>query len=329
MSKEQEKTYNVYLYEDANGDPIYVGRTFRPLINRVREHKVDELIKKTARIKYAVLANEAQMIQYEVYYINLYKPEYNIKDKGEGIPIALPELNWTIYEENFNKINFMAYNLSVLEKMCNTLNDVCFEGTINTVIKITDKYNPSMKYNLHSSKLYEYNGGIRYPITVSEIDVLNNSEDVITSMLLQMIIIWGKQNNIKVNTGYYLNERLFKKAKEVGLLLEKCNKDETNYGYKPVGISLDIKNLLSDYGFEECTIYEIIDKQANNEIKKKNYKVSSSNSVKYSDSHGVIVRGTTRIPHTLIAFDHCPELAVELVEKYKQSYELEIMKVAQ
>ena len=100
-----KKFYYVYRYVDNDGVVLYVGYSIchatRELCDRVYEHmnKDKELHEKCCLIEYVVLPNEAQMHQYEVYYINLWKPEFNDKDKDlcGGEPVPMPELSWIMF----------------------------------------------------------------------------------------------------------------------------------------------------------------------------------------------------------------------------------------
>ena len=82
----------VYIYSDANGTVIYVGKA-RILKNRVRSYfhsndlnaKTKKLVSNIADIKYIVTANELEALLLENNLIKKYKPKYNIllkDDKG-------------------------------------------------------------------------------------------------------------------------------------------------------------------------------------------------------------------------------------------------------
>ena len=82
----------VYIYKDANGTVIYVGKA-KSLKNRVRsyfnstEHnyKTRVLVSNIADINYIVTENELEALLLENNLIKKYKPKYNIllkDDKG-------------------------------------------------------------------------------------------------------------------------------------------------------------------------------------------------------------------------------------------------------
>ena len=82
----------VYIYKDANGTVIYVGKA-RVLKNRVRSYfhsssltpKTKQLVSNIADINYIVTSNELEALLLENNLIKKYKPKYNIllkDDKG-------------------------------------------------------------------------------------------------------------------------------------------------------------------------------------------------------------------------------------------------------
>jgi excinuclease UvrABC nuclease subunit len=83
---------------------VYVGRTKQPLQNRLRGHFFkkpmhrDIDIFSTTKVEYTVFQGEADMYLYEVYFINLYKPNYNYDDKSwDELTVTLPEVEWSEY----------------------------------------------------------------------------------------------------------------------------------------------------------------------------------------------------------------------------------------
>ena len=75
----------VYIYKDANGTVIYVGKA-RVLKNRVRSYfhsssltpKTKQLVSNIADINYIVTSNELEALLLENNLIKKYKPKYNI-----------------------------------------------------------------------------------------------------------------------------------------------------------------------------------------------------------------------------------------------------------
>ena len=116
-----EKKYYIYRYFNDKHDIIYIGLTERPLKERVREHKVEELQKETAFIDYATVKTKADMEIYEIFYINKYLPKFNIKSADpERTTIQLPELDFKVYsnicadKENING-SYREYSFPSLE----------------------------------------------------------------------------------------------------------------------------------------------------------------------------------------------------------------------
>lgn len=90
------------LYRIYYGDHIvYVGRTKQPLQTRIHGHmfaapmhrSID--IHNVSKIEYAMLPTEADMNLYEIYLINLWKPELNVDDKARyQLTVRLDDLEW-------------------------------------------------------------------------------------------------------------------------------------------------------------------------------------------------------------------------------------------
>lgn len=79
----------------------YLGRTKQPLQARIRGHMFAKPmhraidIHNVTKIEYTVLATEADMNLYEIYFINLWKPPLNVDDKArDDLTITLPALEW-------------------------------------------------------------------------------------------------------------------------------------------------------------------------------------------------------------------------------------------
>ena len=91
------------LYRIYYGNRIfYVGRTKQPLQARIRGHMFAKPMHKSinihnvSKIEYTMLQSAADMYLYEIYYINLWKPDLNIDDKAKDkLTFTLPEHKWT------------------------------------------------------------------------------------------------------------------------------------------------------------------------------------------------------------------------------------------
>lgn len=90
------------LYRIYYGDHIvYVGRTKQPLQARIHGHMFTKPMHRSidihnvSKIEYTSLQTASDMNLYEIYYINLWKPELNVDDKEKDqLTIHLPELQW-------------------------------------------------------------------------------------------------------------------------------------------------------------------------------------------------------------------------------------------
>lgn len=93
--------YRIYYGEQL----VYLGRTKQPLQNRIRGHLFKKPMHRTlyidhiSRIEYAEFPTEADMNLYEIYFINLWKPTFNIDDKcTDNLTVSLPEVVWKPFE---------------------------------------------------------------------------------------------------------------------------------------------------------------------------------------------------------------------------------------
>ncbi len=90
---------------------VYLGRTKQKLQDRIRGHFFKKPMHRTidihlvTNIEYAEFQTEADMNLYEIYYINLLKPPFNLDDKTpDELTIRLPE------------IEFKTFDCSLMEK---------------------------------------------------------------------------------------------------------------------------------------------------------------------------------------------------------------------
>lgn len=132
--KKENNSQKYYVYKFCNKENqiIYVGKS-NDLTRRMNEHFSDyghlpkECYNNVAKIDFIVLNSEIDMNIYELYYINLYKPYFNIKDKSENnMELKLPEKIWITYldkenEEN-NTFKFQSDAIQNLKNKINTIN---------------------------------------------------------------------------------------------------------------------------------------------------------------------------------------------------------------
>lgn len=102
--------YKIY-YNDNSLIPVYIGRTTQLLHKRIYSHitkkvnskkssKIAKLdINKIHHIEYCECDSEADMMIYELYYINKFRPVLNIdaKSKIDDLTIELPEMAWKLF----------------------------------------------------------------------------------------------------------------------------------------------------------------------------------------------------------------------------------------
>lgn len=80
------KEFYVYRFLDKNGKPIYVGRT-KNLKDRMAKHflsRKKDIVKRnkiTEKIEYLTFDKNTYSAIYEIFFINLWKPEFNIDSK--------------------------------------------------------------------------------------------------------------------------------------------------------------------------------------------------------------------------------------------------------
>lgn len=101
------KTCYVYRFIDINGKCIYVGET-NNMSRRMKEHitlKSGKFTKKSInqvqKIEYFKVKNKVEARQFEIYYINKYKPYLNKADKFNNVRISEDdsyERNWKTYQ---------------------------------------------------------------------------------------------------------------------------------------------------------------------------------------------------------------------------------------
>lgn len=103
----KDKIYYVYRYLGKDNEVLYVGITERELHFRIKQHESDKngLPEAFKEIEFAVVNTYTDMIIYELYLINKYKPKFNVSDKFvDNFSYDLPELKWKSYSEYKNKL---------------------------------------------------------------------------------------------------------------------------------------------------------------------------------------------------------------------------------
>lgn len=100
MKEKKHILYKIY-YDDVL---VYLGRTNQPLQTRLRGHFFKKPmhrvidINQVTRVEHAEFPPEADMYLYEIYYINLFKPCFNVDDRAcDDLTVTLPEVEFVPY----------------------------------------------------------------------------------------------------------------------------------------------------------------------------------------------------------------------------------------
>lgn len=101
MKEKKPLLYKIYYGDNL----VYLGRTNQPLQNRLRGHFFKKPMHRVldinlvSKIKYAEFKTVADMYLYEIYYINLLKPTFNIDDRApDEVTVTLPDVPFLPYE---------------------------------------------------------------------------------------------------------------------------------------------------------------------------------------------------------------------------------------
>lgn len=100
-------SYYIYTCYSKDKELLYIGKT-NNLKRRIKEHeKTSKWIDYVENIFYSKLNTSVEMSIYELYYINKYKPKYNLMDNyNESTNLQLSELTFEHYT-NFVNIKSM------------------------------------------------------------------------------------------------------------------------------------------------------------------------------------------------------------------------------
>lgn len=249
--------YYVYRYLDKNGNIIYVGLTSRPLKMRVKEHCLEELNKETDKIQFILVPNETQMRDRELYYINLYKPKFNISNVWDGLPEIRPDYDgkWIDYPKNgdVKQVEWMAemLNKSVLKNKCS-----------DYYITISDRRD---RIGIMGYKYIRDSNKMRREITVNQNDLFSNNKKLVIDLLSQMIQIVAEIDGVKAsNKGNYFNKAINSYFTKYGIQTTK-----TLYGYEPINCTKEILNMFSqyEYGNSDMELYKSTNHKKSNSIK--------------------------------------------------------------
>lgn len=126
-NSEFKSKFYVYRFLDGDDNVIYIGRT-NNLVKRMKEHFSEnghlpsECYESVVKVEFIILNNEIDMNIYELYYINLFKPYYNTKDKKEtDTEVNLPSKVWRIYIDHEHNENTYSFNLNLITSLKNEI----------------------------------------------------------------------------------------------------------------------------------------------------------------------------------------------------------------
>ena len=128
MTKNQ--SFNVYRFIDELGNIIYVGKTIS-MKNRMRRHFTfghisSECYDRVVKIEYIELNSKTDMDIYELYFINKYNCEYNIKSKNDDtFDMCIDNVEWKGYPISLIKRKHL---ISADEQIRITMNNIVLKG---------------------------------------------------------------------------------------------------------------------------------------------------------------------------------------------------------
>lgn len=96
-SSKKEKGFFIYKYVNEKNNIVYIGKTSRPIEERIFEHKKDKLQNFVGSIYYFNCKTARQMDILEYILINKYHPLFNEKDNDKKINININEPQWIFY----------------------------------------------------------------------------------------------------------------------------------------------------------------------------------------------------------------------------------------
>lgn len=145
-------TNYVYRFLDTENQIVYVGKTNQTLASRMRQHfsgsghLKKERLAKVTKIEFVTFATKVEMNIAELYLINLWKPEFNTKDKyDEKVtfqPFDVNELDWS----EFLLSNITKNRIDEQDESTFSIADVIEENSLLT----------EMLNDYYDGKMFEY-----------------------------------------------------------------------------------------------------------------------------------------------------------------------------
>lgn len=199
-----DNKYYIYKIINKNSKEIlYIGKTI-DINNRLFQHSKDKIwVTENVEFEVAELNSRYEMDIYEIYYIGIYKPIYNIQFVyEEEIPIKLPNIEFYNYKFNYRKGELKSNNVVMINyKKILELNDTIITNNIFRIVYLGATSNG--KGSLIKISLY------RGSINKKLIDILQTSPRIANPLISKLF-----EYNILINNGedIYLNPNFISKT---------------------------------------------------------------------------------------------------------------------
>lgn len=141
-----------------------------------------------------------------------------------------------------------------LEKYFRALNNHYFNGELPEVI-ITLKATPSAYGHFSCGKVWQAGDTAQHEINISTYYLNRPIEDVVATLLHEMVHLFCSVNGIKdtSNNGLYHNQRFKEAAESHGLMIEKAPK---TYGWTITTPSLELLDFIEQQGWNDFQMAE-------------------------------------------------------------------------
>lgn len=231
--------YYIYKYLQDNNNIIYIGKTKRPIIERVYEHSKEDKFSPyllNTKIFYTICKNEKEMDLLETALINQFHPCLNIANNNINLNISVnTDLIWEEYVEqlannNNNKINLKLKQFLIKHFDVENYLSIPAEERVNWFNNLSELrliycslYKLQKDYQFYISDIYasDYNRCHRPSIDPWSFaaSTLNNKKSILENILNDFNITEIEYNNLFPNTKINLPTKkeyvLFYKYKNV------------------------------------------------------------------------------------------------------------------
>jgi len=142
----KNESYYIYRLYNKSQKLLYVGRTINKVQKRVKGHIAkgyyrDIQWRKTIEYyDYATVDSKADMILYEIYFINADKPKHNVGDKTDDKLTVELDLNFT----DLNSVDELDYNIDE-KQLKRAKQRGTFQPTLTEPIKLNAREEKTLK----------------------------------------------------------------------------------------------------------------------------------------------------------------------------------------